>query len=389
MGPLELDPGAAPPRVRRVVRGADRRGHVRGRRGRAGALRAEREPPLLRAGGRALRPRGASLAPVRRWPRGGGGTAGGAAPGRAGGASAREHQRPPRPRTADEPAAAQGLRGPRPGLHAVLARRRHGRRAPRRARRAFHGGREHRPPGLPDPHLRARLEGGARRPRCSRSGRSPTPATADRFTTIGRLAGRVRPGGVRRAHLLAQGARVPQGDRAAAPRRRSGSRSRSTSIPATSATARRSRPTAGRWSTRARPSPARSSSATTCRDRAQSSRSRRASTWRRTAGGSATAPCVTWRPGRPVLVQDTGFSANLPVGEGLLAFTDLDGAVEGAERIAADYEHHRRAARARRGGALRLGQRAAPLSRGSGISLDAAGRRAPARPEAPRGRSSC
>ena len=50
--------------------------------------------------------------------------------------------------------------------------------------------------------------------------------------------------------------------------------------------------------------------------------------------------------GRPVLVQDTGFSANLPVGEGLLAFTDLDGAVEGAERIAADYEHHRRAARA-------------------------------------------
>jgi hypothetical protein len=50
--------------------------------------------------------------------------------------------------------------------------------------------------------------------------------------------------------------------------------------------------------------------------------------------------------GRPVLVQDTGFSANLPVGEGLLAFTDLDGAVEGADRIAADYEHHRRAARA-------------------------------------------
>ena len=50
--------------------------------------------------------------------------------------------------------------------------------------------------------------------------------------------------------------------------------------------------------------------------------------------------------GRPVLVQDTGFSANLPVGEGLLAFTDLDGAVQGAERIAADYEHHRGAARA-------------------------------------------
>jgi hypothetical protein len=50
--------------------------------------------------------------------------------------------------------------------------------------------------------------------------------------------------------------------------------------------------------------------------------------------------------GRPVLVQDTGFSDNLPVGEGLLAFTDLDGAVAGAERIASDYEHHRDAARA-------------------------------------------
>ena len=50
--------------------------------------------------------------------------------------------------------------------------------------------------------------------------------------------------------------------------------------------------------------------------------------------------------GRPVLVQDTGFSANFPVGEGLLAFTDLDGAVKGAGRIAGDYEGHRRAARA-------------------------------------------
>jgi hypothetical protein len=50
--------------------------------------------------------------------------------------------------------------------------------------------------------------------------------------------------------------------------------------------------------------------------------------------------------GRPVLVQDTGFSANLPVGEGLLAFSDLEGAVAGAQRIAADYDHHRVAARA-------------------------------------------
>jgi hypothetical protein len=50
--------------------------------------------------------------------------------------------------------------------------------------------------------------------------------------------------------------------------------------------------------------------------------------------------------GRPVLVQDTGFSAHLPTGDGLVAFADLDGAVTGAERIAADYAAHREAARA-------------------------------------------
>jgi hypothetical protein len=50
--------------------------------------------------------------------------------------------------------------------------------------------------------------------------------------------------------------------------------------------------------------------------------------------------------GRPALVQDTGFDRSYPAGEGLLAFTDLDGAVEGARRIAADYEGHSAAARA-------------------------------------------
>ncbi len=49
--------------------------------------------------------------------------------------------------------------------------------------------------------------------------------------------------------------------------------------------------------------------------------------------------------GRPALVQDTGFSRTLPVGEGLVAFHTLDDAVAGAERIAADYERHRHAAR--------------------------------------------
>lgn len=49
--------------------------------------------------------------------------------------------------------------------------------------------------------------------------------------------------------------------------------------------------------------------------------------------------------GRPALVQDTGFSRTLPVGEGLLAFRTLDDAVGGARRIAADYANHRLAAR--------------------------------------------
>jgi hypothetical protein len=49
--------------------------------------------------------------------------------------------------------------------------------------------------------------------------------------------------------------------------------------------------------------------------------------------------------GKPALVQDTGFSRNYPVGEGLVAFRTLDEAVTGAMRIADDYEEHCRAAR--------------------------------------------
>ena len=50
--------------------------------------------------------------------------------------------------------------------------------------------------------------------------------------------------------------------------------------------------------------------------------------------------------GKPVLVQDTGFSRHLPVGEGLLAFSTLPEALTGVQRIAADYEDHCCAARA-------------------------------------------
>jgi hypothetical protein len=50
--------------------------------------------------------------------------------------------------------------------------------------------------------------------------------------------------------------------------------------------------------------------------------------------------------GRPVVAQETGFSELYPAGSGLLAFTDLDGAVAAVEAVAGDYERHCRAARA-------------------------------------------
>jgi hypothetical protein len=49
--------------------------------------------------------------------------------------------------------------------------------------------------------------------------------------------------------------------------------------------------------------------------------------------------------GRPALVQDTGFSRNLPVGEGLVAFRTLEQAGAGAADIAARYPGHCQAAR--------------------------------------------
>ena len=49
--------------------------------------------------------------------------------------------------------------------------------------------------------------------------------------------------------------------------------------------------------------------------------------------------------GKPALVQDTGFSRNLPTGEGLIAFRTLDEAVAGVQSIVSDYERHSRVAR--------------------------------------------
>lgn len=49
--------------------------------------------------------------------------------------------------------------------------------------------------------------------------------------------------------------------------------------------------------------------------------------------------------GRPVVVQDTGFSQWLPTGLGLLTFTDREGAVEAVRKVEADYAAHADAAR--------------------------------------------
>ncbi|HEX6457214.1 MAG TPA: hypothetical protein VF009_11930 [Solirubrobacterales bacterium] len=49
--------------------------------------------------------------------------------------------------------------------------------------------------------------------------------------------------------------------------------------------------------------------------------------------------------GKPVLAQETGFGERYPTGEGLLAFSDLEGARAGVEAILADPARHARAAR--------------------------------------------
>ena len=50
--------------------------------------------------------------------------------------------------------------------------------------------------------------------------------------------------------------------------------------------------------------------------------------------------------GKPVLAQDTGFSANYPTGAGLIAFSSLEEARAGVAEIAREYHKHTRAARA-------------------------------------------
>ena len=50
--------------------------------------------------------------------------------------------------------------------------------------------------------------------------------------------------------------------------------------------------------------------------------------------------------GRPVVVQDTGFPKDLPVGEGLMTFDTADEAVAAVREVEGNYERHAKAARA-------------------------------------------
>jgi hypothetical protein len=55
--------------------------------------------------------------------------------------------------------------------------------------------------------------------------------------------------------------------------------------------------------------------------------------------------CAYLASGRPVVVQDTGFSRNLPCGEGLIAFKAVEEAVDGLQAISAGLSRHSHAAR--------------------------------------------
>jgi hypothetical protein len=55
--------------------------------------------------------------------------------------------------------------------------------------------------------------------------------------------------------------------------------------------------------------------------------------------------CCYLASGRPVVLQDTGFSDHIPTGDGLLAFSDLDEAVRSISAVEAEYVHHQEAAR--------------------------------------------
>ncbi len=50
--------------------------------------------------------------------------------------------------------------------------------------------------------------------------------------------------------------------------------------------------------------------------------------------------------GRPVVIQDTGFTETIPVGEGILSFKSLEESIDGIQEVATNYKRHMQAARA-------------------------------------------
>ena len=49
--------------------------------------------------------------------------------------------------------------------------------------------------------------------------------------------------------------------------------------------------------------------------------------------------------GRPVILQETGFSQVLTTGKGLLSFTNMEEAADAIRKVSLDYEIHSKSAR--------------------------------------------
>src|SRR5260221_7798565 len=64
------------------------------------------------------------------------------------------------------------------------------------------------------------------------------------------------------------------------------------------------------------------------------------------SGWFSTRSAVYLASGKPVVVQDTGWSAHYPTGAGLFAFTTMEDAVAALAAVEADYRRHCEAARA-------------------------------------------
>ena len=241
---------------------------------------------------------------------------------------------------------AQGLRRPRSGLHPALAGRRPRRRpapaattssspsARTSARRAARS----RPAGS--------TGGPCARPSCSTAWPVAETDEPDRLHDRRQLARGVRPRRVRRPTVRAEGARVPQGDRRFRPGFRSDFEIALDIHPGDERDLEQLR--SHGWQL-VDPREA-AGTPDAFRGYVQESGAEFSvaqGIYVETSSGWFSDRTARYLAcGKPALVQDTGFSADLPAGEGLVAFRTLDEAVAGAESIAADYERHCGAARA-------------------------------------------